>query len=80
MDRLLLQLEDLSCTCPHLFSYTFAAKCFAGLVNKRPAGEALDVVLQRVMKRIGVELENISSAQRTQAFTLLLWVKTKSHY
>ncbi|KAI2658866.1 hypothetical protein H4Q32_017019 [Labeo rohita] len=74
MDRLLLQLEDLSCTCPHLFSYTFAAKCFAGLVNKRPAGEALDVVLQRVMKRIGVELENISSAQRTQAFTLLLWV------
>ncbi|KAL1263819.1 hypothetical protein QQF64_004174 [Cirrhinus molitorella] len=74
VDRLLVQLEDLSCTCPHLFSYTFAAKCFAGLVNKRPAGEALDAVLQRVMKRIGMELENVSSAQRTQAFTLLLWV------
>ncbi|XP_016150386.1 MMS19 nucleotide excision repair protein homolog [Sinocyclocheilus grahami] len=79
IDRLLVQLEDLSCTCPHLFSYTFAAKCFAGLVNKRPAGEALDAVLERVMKRISVELENVSSAQRTQAFTLLLWVITKSH-
>ncbi|KAF4106984.1 MMS19 nucleotide excision repair protein homolog [Onychostoma macrolepis] len=74
MDRLLVQLEDLSCSCPHLFSFTFAAKCFAGLVNKRPAGEALDAVLERVMKRIGVELENVCSAQRTQAFTLLLWV------
>uniref|UniRef100_A0A671LU28 MMS19 nucleotide excision repair protein n=1 Tax=Sinocyclocheilus anshuiensis TaxID=1608454 RepID=A0A671LU28_9TELE len=74
IDRLLVQLEDLSCTCPHLFSYTSAAKCFAGLVNKRPAGEALDAVLERVMKRISVELENVSSAQRTQAFTLLLWV------
>uniref|UniRef100_A0A673GQF8 MMS19 nucleotide excision repair protein n=1 Tax=Sinocyclocheilus rhinocerous TaxID=307959 RepID=A0A673GQF8_9TELE len=74
IDRLLVQLEDLSCTGPHLFSYTFAAKCFAGLVNKMPAGEALDAVLERVMKRISVELENVSSAQRTQAFTLLLWV------
>ncbi|XP_042623031.1 MMS19 nucleotide excision repair protein homolog [Cyprinus carpio] len=74
IDRLLLQLEDLSCTCTHLFSFTSAAKCFAGLVNKRPAGEALDAVLERVMKRISVELENTSSGQRTQAFTLLLWV------
>lgn len=38
IDRLLVQLEELSCTCPHVFAYTFAAKCFAGLVNKRPAG------------------------------------------
>ncbi|XP_043086941.1 MMS19 nucleotide excision repair protein homolog [Puntigrus tetrazona] len=74
MDRLLLQLEDLSCSCPHLFSYTFAAKCFAGLVNKRPAGEGLDAVLERATKRIGVELENACSARRTRAFTLLLWV------
>ncbi|XP_051958991.1 MMS19 nucleotide excision repair protein homolog isoform X3 [Xyrauchen texanus] len=74
IDRLLVQLEDLSFTCPHLFSYTFAAKCFAGLVNKRPAGEALDAVLERVLKRIRVELENVSSSQRTQAFTLLLWM------
>ncbi|XDV45165.1 hypothetical protein PO909_013302 [Leuciscus waleckii] len=74
IDRLLVQLEELICTCSHLFSYTFAAKCFAGLVNKRPAGEALDAVLERVLKRISVELENGSSSQRTQAFTLLLWV------
>ncbi|XP_059386357.1 MMS19 nucleotide excision repair protein homolog [Carassius carassius] len=74
IDRLLLQLEDLSCTCPHLFSYTCAAKCFASLLNKRPAGEALDAVLERVMKRIRVELENSSSVQRTRALTLLLWV------
>ncbi|XP_051522509.1 MMS19 nucleotide excision repair protein homolog [Myxocyprinus asiaticus] len=74
IDRLLVQLEELSCTCSHLFSYTFAAKCFAGLVNKRPAGEALDAVLERVLKRISVELENVSSSQRTQAFTLLLWM------
>lgn len=74
MDRLLLQLEDLSCSCPHLFCYTSAAKCFAGLVNKRPAGAALDAVLERVMKRIGVELESVCSARRTRGFTLLLWV------
>lgn len=38
IDRLLVQLEELSCTSPHVFAYEFAAKCFAGLVNKRPAG------------------------------------------
>lgn len=43
------------------------------------SGEALDAVLERVMKRISVELENTSSGQRTQAFTLLLWVITQSH-
>uniref|UniRef100_A0A671LVL6 MMS19 nucleotide excision repair protein n=1 Tax=Sinocyclocheilus anshuiensis TaxID=1608454 RepID=A0A671LVL6_9TELE len=75
IDRLLVQLEDLSCTCPHLFSYTSAAKCFAGLVNKRPAGtHRIFFPNHIVMKRISVELENVSSAQRTQAFTLLLWV------
>ncbi|XP_056626841.1 MMS19 nucleotide excision repair protein homolog [Triplophysa dalaica] len=74
IDRLLVQLEELSCTSPHVFAYTFAAKCFAGLVNKRPAGKALDAVLERVLKRISVELDNVSSTQRTQAFTLLLWV------
>ncbi|XP_056324944.1 MMS19 nucleotide excision repair protein homolog [Danio aesculapii] len=74
MDRLLVQLEDLSCTSPHLFSYTFASKCIAGLVNKRPAGAALDAVLDRVLKRVSLELEETSSAHRTQAFTLLIWV------
>uniref|UniRef100_A0A8C7MU87 MMS19 nucleotide excision repair protein n=1 Tax=Oncorhynchus kisutch TaxID=8019 RepID=A0A8C7MU87_ONCKI len=45
MDRLLLELEELSCTCDHPFSYTSAAKCYAGLVNKRPAGECSSPVL-----------------------------------
>lgn len=74
MDRLLVQLEDLSCTSPHLFSYTFASKCIAGLVNKRPAGAALDAVLDRVLKRVSLELGETSSTHRTQAFTLLIWV------
>lgn len=38
IDRLLSQLEEMSCTCNHQLSYTSAAKCFAGLVNKRPPG------------------------------------------
>lgn len=74
MDRLLVQLEDLSCTSPHQFSYTFASKCIAGLVNKRPAGAALNAVLDRVLKRVSLELEETSSTHRTQAFTLLIWV------
>lgn len=36
--RLLAQLEELSCSCSHQLSYTSAAKCFAGLVNKSPPG------------------------------------------
>ncbi|XP_024242307.2 MMS19 nucleotide excision repair protein homolog isoform X2 [Oncorhynchus tshawytscha] len=74
MDRLLLELEELSCTCDHPFSYTSAAKCYAGLVNKRPAGEALDSLIDGTLKRISTELDCASSSVRTQAFTLLLWV------
>ncbi|TRZ00451.1 hypothetical protein DNTS_034560 [Danionella cerebrum] len=32
LERLLLRLEDLSCSSPHLFSYTHASKCFAALL------------------------------------------------
>ncbi|XP_055756034.1 MMS19 nucleotide excision repair protein homolog isoform X2 [Salvelinus fontinalis] len=74
MDRLLLELEELSCTCDHPLSYTSAAKCYAGLVNKRPAGEALDSLIDRMLKRISTELDCASSSVRKQAFTLLLWV------
>uniref|UniRef100_A0A674AQV2 MMS19 nucleotide excision repair protein n=1 Tax=Salmo trutta TaxID=8032 RepID=A0A674AQV2_SALTR len=74
LDRLLLELEELSCTCDHPLSYTSAAKCYAGLVNKRPAGEALDSLIDRMLKRISTELDCSSSSVRTQAFTLLLWV------
>ncbi|XP_036811773.1 MMS19 nucleotide excision repair protein homolog [Oncorhynchus mykiss] len=74
MDRLLLELEELSCTCDHPLSYTSAAKCYAGLVNKSPAGEVLDSLIDRTLKRISTELDSASSPVRTQAFTLLLWV------
>ncbi|KAM4624221.1 MMS19 nucleotide excision repair protein homolog [Polymixia lowei] len=74
IDRLLSELEELSCTSTHPFSYTSAAKCYAGLVNKRPQGEALDSVVQRTVKRVGCELDSPSSAFQTQAFTLMLWV------
>ncbi|XP_072230115.1 MMS19 nucleotide excision repair protein homolog isoform X2 [Leuresthes tenuis] len=74
VDQLLSQLEEMSCTCSHPLSYTSAAKCFAGLVNKRPQGEALDSLIQRTMKRVCGELDCTASAVRTQAFTLLIWV------
>ncbi|MGH0139795.1 UNVERIFIED_CONTAM: hypothetical protein FKN15_070106 [Acipenser sinensis] len=51
-DRLLSELEELSCSCVHPFTHTSAAKCFAGLVNKHPAGEQLDSILKRSVKRI----------------------------
>uniref|UniRef100_A0A6Q2YIR6 MMS19 nucleotide excision repair protein n=1 Tax=Esox lucius TaxID=8010 RepID=A0A6Q2YIR6_ESOLU len=62
VDRLLLELEELSCTCDHPLSYTSAAKCYAGLVNKWHVGESSG-------------LASASSSVRTQAFTLLLWVR-----
>uniref|UniRef100_A0A8D0CK41 MMS19 nucleotide excision repair protein n=1 Tax=Scleropages formosus TaxID=113540 RepID=A0A8D0CK41_SCLFO len=74
VDRLLSELEELSCTSTHPFSFTLAAKCFAGLINKRSAGQALDLVLERTIKRITSELDCMSSSLRTQALTLLLWV------
>lgn len=74
LDELLSALEDLSCTSSHTLSYTSAAKCFAGLVNKRPQGEALDSLLQRTVKRVCSELDSPNSTVRTQAFTLMIWV------
>lgn len=74
LDELLSALEDLSCSSSHTLSYTSAAKCFAGLVNKRPLGEALDSVIQRTVKRVCTELESPNSSVRTQAFTLMIWV------
>uniref|UniRef100_A0A3Q2TH67 MMS19 nucleotide excision repair protein n=1 Tax=Fundulus heteroclitus TaxID=8078 RepID=A0A3Q2TH67_FUNHE len=71
-ERLLSELEELSCSCSHPLSYTSAAKCFAGLLNKKPQG-ACDLI-QRTVKRLGSELDRPSSPMRTQAFTLLIWV------
>ncbi|KAK6482124.1 MMS19 nucleotide excision repair protein-like protein isoform X1 [Huso huso] len=72
-DRLLSELEELSCSCVHPFTHTSAAKCFAGLVNKHPAGEQLDTILKRSLKRIESGLSS-DSPNRIQVFTLLLWV------
>uniref|UniRef100_H3CGH5 MMS19 nucleotide excision repair protein n=1 Tax=Tetraodon nigroviridis TaxID=99883 RepID=H3CGH5_TETNG len=74
IERLLSQLEETSCTCSHQLSYTSAAKCFAGLVNKRPAGDSLDGLIRGTMTRVCRELDSASSPLRTQAFTLIIWV------
>ncbi|XP_051928089.1 MMS19 nucleotide excision repair protein homolog isoform X1 [Hippocampus zosterae] len=74
MERLLSELEEMSCTCSHVMSYTSAAKCFAGLLNKIPAGDFLDGLLQKAMPRILSELNSAASIVRMQAFTLMLWV------
>ncbi|KAJ3608040.1 hypothetical protein NHX12_025090, partial [Muraenolepis orangiensis] len=74
VERLMEQLEELSITCSHALTYTSAAQCYAGLVNKRPAGESLDAWIQRSTKRVCSELDSPGSSHRTQAFTLLLWL------
>ncbi|XP_028332760.1 MMS19 nucleotide excision repair protein homolog [Gouania willdenowi] len=73
-DRLLLELEGLSCTSLHPLSYTSAAKCFAGLVNKRAQGDSLSLLIERTIQRVCSELDCSSSSVRTQTFTLLIWV------
>lgn len=40
-------------------------------------GQTLDAVLDKTSERIGATLDCESSAQRAQAFTLLIWVKKK---
>ncbi|XP_072311811.1 MMS19 nucleotide excision repair protein homolog [Eucyclogobius newberryi] len=74
LDELLSALEELSCSSSHTLSYTSAAKCFAGLVNKRSLGEALDSLVHRTVERVSAELDSPTSTLRTQAFTLLIWV------
>uniref|UniRef100_A0A8C6EDL3 MMS19 nucleotide excision repair protein n=1 Tax=Moschus moschiferus TaxID=68415 RepID=A0A8C6EDL3_MOSMO len=72
LNRLMRELLELSCcqSCP--FSSTAAAKCFAGLLNKHPAGQQLDEFLQLAEDRVEAGLS--SGSCRSQAFALLLWV------
>uniref|UniRef100_A0A4X2LBR8 MMS19 nucleotide excision repair protein n=1 Tax=Vombatus ursinus TaxID=29139 RepID=A0A4X2LBR8_VOMUR len=72
LDRLMQELLTLSCHHDGLFSCTAAAKCFAGLLNKHPAGQQLDEFLQKAMEKVEAGLN--PGPYRTQAFTLLLWV------
>ncbi|XP_013882296.1 MMS19 nucleotide excision repair protein homolog [Austrofundulus limnaeus] len=74
VEQLLSQLEELSCSCTHMLSYTSASKCFAGLINKTPLGDSLDSSVQRTMHRVCRELDCPSSPCRTQAFTLMVWL------
>ncbi|XP_031153770.1 MMS19 nucleotide excision repair protein homolog isoform X1 [Sander lucioperca] len=74
IEELLSELEEMSCACSHPLSYTSAAKCFAGLVNKRPQGDSLDSQIQSSVKRVCRELDSASASVRTQAFTLMIWV------
>uniref|UniRef100_A0A8C0ZJF9 MMS19 nucleotide excision repair protein n=2 Tax=Cyanistes caeruleus TaxID=156563 RepID=A0A8C0ZJF9_CYACU len=69
---LLRELLALSCSCNCPFTATTAAKCFAGLVNKHPAGQQLDEILQLAVNRMEPILAE--GPCRTQALTLLLWV------
>uniref|UniRef100_A0A8C6CB27 MMS19 nucleotide excision repair protein n=1 Tax=Monodon monoceros TaxID=40151 RepID=A0A8C6CB27_MONMO len=72
LNQLMRELLELSCchNCP--FSSTAAAKCFAGLLNKHPAGQQLDEFLQLAVDKVEAGLS--SGPYRSQAFTLLLWV------
>ncbi|XP_023564623.1 MMS19 nucleotide excision repair protein homolog isoform X2 [Octodon degus] len=72
LDKLMRELLELSCChrCP--FSATAAAKCFAGLLNKHPAGQQLDEFVQLAVDAVEAGLG--SGPTRHQAFTLLLWV------
>ncbi|XP_043840486.1 MMS19 nucleotide excision repair protein homolog isoform X3 [Dromiciops gliroides] len=72
LDRLMQELLTLSCHHDGLFSCTAASKCFAGLLNKHPAGQQLDEFLQKAMEKVEAGLS--PGPYRPQAFTLLLWV------
>uniref|UniRef100_A0A8B9UH84 MMS19 nucleotide excision repair protein n=1 Tax=Anas zonorhyncha TaxID=75864 RepID=A0A8B9UH84_9AVES len=71
-ERLLRELLALSCSCNCPFTATTAAKCFAGLLNKHPAGQQLDEILQLTVNRMEPGLAE--GPRREQALTLLLWV------
>uniref|UniRef100_A0A7N8WZ07 MMS19 nucleotide excision repair protein n=1 Tax=Mastacembelus armatus TaxID=205130 RepID=A0A7N8WZ07_9TELE len=63
VDQLLSQLEEMSCTCSHPLSYTAAAKCFAGLVNKRPLGQCVCSNSREVSSEVFVRKQRASSRQ-----------------
>ncbi|XP_053168442.1 MMS19 nucleotide excision repair protein homolog isoform X2 [Hemicordylus capensis] len=71
-DRLLRELLALSCSCDCPFTATAAAKCFAGLVNKHPAGPQLDELLRTATNKLEQGLNE--GPHRSQALSLLLWI------
>ncbi|XP_020667711.3 MMS19 nucleotide excision repair protein homolog [Pogona vitticeps] len=71
-DRLLHELLALSCSSDCPFTATAAAKCFAGLVNKHPAGPQLDQLLEMAMNKLEQGLNE--GPHQSQTLTLLLWI------
>ncbi|XP_061492259.1 MMS19 nucleotide excision repair protein homolog isoform X2 [Rhineura floridana] len=71
-DRLLCELLALSCSSDCPFTATAAAKCFAGLVNKHPAGPQLDELLETATNKLEQGLNE--GTHQSQALILLLWV------
>ncbi|XP_010180671.1 PREDICTED: MMS19 nucleotide excision repair protein homolog [Mesitornis unicolor] len=69
--RLVALLMAFVCCLPRNVPTT-AGKCFAGLVNKHPAGQQLDEILQLAVNRMEPGLAE--GPRRMQALTLLLWV------
>ncbi|KAK5880863.1 hypothetical protein CesoFtcFv8_021725 [Champsocephalus esox] len=80
VDELLSALEEMSCSALHPLSYTSAAKCLSGLLNKKPHGDSLDSRIHSTMKRVCRELDSSSSSVHTQAFTLMIWVEKKPNF
>ncbi|KAM4636249.1 MMS19 nucleotide excision repair protein homolog isoform 2-T2 [Discoglossus pictus] len=72
LSRLLQHLLSLSLSSDNSFTYSYASKCFAGLINKCPAGSELDDILQSAALRIESGL--MDEPSRIQALTLLVWV------
>ncbi|XP_063290261.1 MMS19 nucleotide excision repair protein homolog isoform X1 [Pelobates fuscus] len=72
LGRLLQHLLSLSLSGSTFFAYSSSSKCFAGLINKFPAGEQLDEILQGAARRIDSGL--MEEANRIQAITLLAWL------
>ncbi|XP_010288407.1 PREDICTED: MMS19 nucleotide excision repair protein homolog, partial [Phaethon lepturus] len=66
--RLVALLMAFVCSLPR----NVTAKCFAGLVNKHPAGQQLDEILRLAVNRMEPGLAE--GPHRTQALMLLLWV------
>uniref|UniRef100_A0A672Z0M2 MMS19 nucleotide excision repair protein n=1 Tax=Sphaeramia orbicularis TaxID=375764 RepID=A0A672Z0M2_9TELE len=77
LDELLSELEEMSCTCTHTLSYTSAAKCFAGLINKSLQGAlVLQVFNLRpcshfVAKALLVRYHPLSTTLTDKLFSLL---------
>uniref|UniRef100_A0A669EYI0 MMS19 nucleotide excision repair protein n=1 Tax=Oreochromis niloticus TaxID=8128 RepID=A0A669EYI0_ORENI len=72
IDKLLSALEEMSCACSHPLSYTSAAKCFAGLVNKKPQGDSLDsCACPQVAKALLLRYHPLFTTLTDKLFSLL---------